>query len=150
MANSARKATSGPREPGTVTVNSTGGRRKALPSTAEIARTQPADELGDHVEHAVPRRDLAEPREGQSYGGIEMSPGLAPPPRIDETDRGGPHRHSHHGAPDERVGEHAAHRRLWVFEQCPEGAGRDHEQRQAGGFDQIFRPMPADSLDCAR
>ena len=34
-----QRAISGPAEPGTVTTNPTGGRRKALPSTAEIART---------------------------------------------------------------------------------------------------------------
>ena len=80
MANSARKAIGGPAEPRD---RHDEFDRRPSKGVAEHSRNrqnagQRSDELGDHIEHAVPRRDLAEPREGQCYGGIEMSTGLAP------------------------------------------------------------------------
>jgi hypothetical protein len=75
--------------------------------------------------------------------------GLFSPRRIDNRDRGAAHGHSHQKASQQRTRNRLVNQRSGMFKNRTEGKCRDHEERKAGAFDEILRPMALYSVDHA-
>lgn len=117
------------------------GQRAVESDRDEADACQSARELGEDIEHRVPRRDLAETPERQRHRWVDVSARLFPPRRVNDGDGRETHRQAHQQAADDRVWNRLPDRRGRIFEHDRHRRRRDHEEAEPGRFHQVFGPV---------
>ncbi len=103
--------------------------------------TDPPDELEYNIETGIPFVDFAEPKIGQSDGGVEVGAGSLAHGRTNDKNRGRAHGHSHHQSSQRAAGQKMQNGQRRIKKPNSEEARRDHEDRKFDAFIDIETPM---------
>lgn len=102
-----------------------------------------ADEMREDVARGVVGFDFSEEEEVPGDGGVHVGAGPLAEGGKNEADRGKAHGDAGEGAAEEGIGKGGHGGGIGVMEEDAERAGRDHEEAEGGGFDEVFGPVEA-------